>query len=149
MKKLTKQFQEFITRGNVIDLAVGVMIGGAFTAIVNSLASNLFMPLIGLITGGVDFDALTIMIGSTELHIGNILTALINFLIIALILFAIIKVINRMYSSIDEEKTKTIHKCPFCCKKVNIDATRCPHCTSEISPLSIEVVVDDKLLKEA
>lgn len=89
-----KEFREFITRGNVIDLAVAVVIGAAFTAIVNSLVDDIIMPLIGILLGGVDFTTLSVTFGNATLAYGNFIQAIINFLLIALVLFFIIKAIN-------------------------------------------------------
>ena len=90
-----KDFRDFINRGNVIDLAVGIVIGTAFTAIVNSLVNDLIMPLIGILTGGIDFSGLAITVGEASLTYGNFIQAVINFLIIALAVFWIIKAVNR------------------------------------------------------
>jgi large conductance mechanosensitive channel len=90
-----KEFRDFINRGNVIDLAVGIVIGAAFTAIVNSLVNDLVMPIIGIITGGIDFSGLAITVGDASLTYGNFIQAVINFLIIALVVFWIVKAVNR------------------------------------------------------
>lgn len=90
-----KEFREFIARGNVIDLAVAVVIGAAFTAIVNSLVDDIIMPLIGIFLGGVDFTTLTVTVGDATITYGNFIQAVINFLLIALVLFLVIKAINR------------------------------------------------------
>ncbi len=93
---MLKEFREFIMRGNVIDLAVAVIIGGAFTAIVNSLVNDIIMPLIGVILGGVDFTALSITIGSATITYGNFIQAIINFVVIAFVVFLMVRSINRM-----------------------------------------------------
>lgn len=93
---MLKEFREFIMRGNVMDLAVAVIIGGAFTAIVNSLVNDIIMPIIGIILGGVDFTSLAITVGSAVITYGNFIQAIINFLLIALVLFLIIRAMNRM-----------------------------------------------------
>ena len=93
---MIKEFREFIMRGNVIDLAVAVIIGTAFTAIVNSLVNDIIMPIIGAILGGVDFTGLAIQVGDASITYGNFIQAIINFLLIALVLFLIIRAINRM-----------------------------------------------------
>ena len=138
MMKLIKEFKEFVSRGNVVDMAVGVIIGGAFTAIVNSLVKDLLNPLLGLITGGVDFSTLSITVGKGEnpavFAYGAFISAIINFLLVALVLFLIIKAMNRLHFKKKEEapappKTKS---CPFCKSEIAVDATRCPHCTSEL-----------------
>lgn len=139
-KGFISEFKEFIMRGNVLDMAVGVIIGGAFTAIVTSLNQDILTPLIGLI-GGTDFSYLTVTLGSGEsapvLAYGNFITALINFLITALVIFVIIKTINSLTNKLkkkEEEKpaAPTTKECPFCKSQIAIGATRCPHCTSEL-----------------
>jgi len=137
MKKFMKEFKEFISRGNVMDMAVGVIIGGAFTAIVTSLVNDIVMPLLSLITGGFDFSALSIALGEGEeaasLNYGAFISAIINFLLIALVIFVIIKSINKMAKKKEEEKEEpTTKECPFCHETISINATRCPHCTSEL-----------------
>jgi len=138
MKNIIKEFKAFISRGNVMDMAVGVIIGGAFTAIVNSLVNDLLNPLLGIITGGVDFASLSITIGKGEnpavFAYGSFISAVINFLLIALVLFILIKAINKLHISKKEEvvvapKTKL---CPFCKSEIAIDALKCPHCTSDL-----------------
>ncbi len=93
---MIKEFREFIMRGNVIDLAVAVIIGAAFTAIVNSLVDDIIMPIIGAIIGGVDFTSLAITVGEATITYGNFIQAVINFLLIALVLFLLIRAINRV-----------------------------------------------------
>lgn len=143
MKKKSKFFEEFkkfILRGNVMDMAVGVIVGGAFTAIVTSLNEDILTPILGLF-GGTDFSYLYVTLGSGEnapvLHYGNFITAIINFLITALVIFILLKVINRITERLsamtgNEEETPapTTKKCPYCYSEIDIKATRCPHCTS-------------------
>ena len=143
MKKKSKFFEEFkkfMLRGNVMDMAVGVIVGGAFTAIVTSLNADILTPILGLF-GGTDFSYLYVTLGSGEnapvLHYGNFITAIINFLITALVIFILLKVINRITERLsamtgNEEETPapTTKKCPYCCSEIDIKATRCPHCTS-------------------
>lgn len=93
---MIKEFREFMLRGNVMDLAVAVIIGGAFTAIVTSLVNDIIMPIVGVILGGVDFTALAITVGDANITYGNFIQAIINFLIIALVLFLLIRSINNM-----------------------------------------------------
>lgn len=94
MKGFIKEFKEFISRGNVIDLAVAVVIGGAFTKIVNSLVDDIIMPIIGVIIGGINFEHLMITVGTAEIKYGMFIQAIVNFLLIALVIFSIIKAIN-------------------------------------------------------
>ncbi|MCI6684247.1 MAG: large conductance mechanosensitive channel protein MscL, partial [Roseburia faecis] len=130
----------FILRGNVMDMAVGVIVGGAFTSIVTSLNADILTPILGIF-GGTDFSYLTVTLGTGEnapvLHYGNFITAVINFLITALVIFIILKVINRIteklstLAGMEEEKPEpATKKCPFCYSEIDIRATRCPHCTS-------------------
>ena len=92
---MVKEFKEFVMRGNVMDMAVGVIVGGAFSAIVTSLVDDVIGPIIGMICGGIDFSALAITVGSAQLMIGNFIQAIINFLIVALVIFAIVKAVNK------------------------------------------------------
>ena len=138
MKKFWAEFKEFISRGSVMDMAVGIIIGGCFTAIVNSLVDDLVMPLISLLTGGYDFTKLSVVLGEGEgaatLNYGMFITAVINFLLVAFVIFCIIKGINKMKDKLatKEEESPTTKKCPFCKSEIDIEATRCPHCTSEL-----------------
>lgn len=135
MKKLFGEFKEFIMRGNVMDLAVGVIIGGAFGAIVTSLTEDIISPILGLF-GNLDFSQLVAKVGNVEIRYGAFLTAVINFLIMALIIFLMVKGINKLMTigkkkeEAEEEATTKI--CPHCCEEVNINATKCPHCTGDI-----------------
>lgn len=135
MKKFVSEFKTFIARGNVMDMAVGVIIGGAFTAIVTSLVDNLFMPLISLLTGGLDFSAWALTLGSGEnaavLNYGLFISAVINFLLIALVVFLLVKGINKLRTD-KEEPAATEKQCPYCKSNIDIEATRCPNCTSQL-----------------
>lgn len=102
MKKFAKEFREFISRGNVMDLAVGVIIGGAFSSIVTSLTNDIIMPLIGMILGGLNFTALSFNIGDAAIMYGNFIQAIFNFLIIALVIFCMIKAINGMREKMEK-----------------------------------------------
>jgi len=126
-----KEFKEFIARGNVINLAVGIIIGAAFTAIVTSLVNDIIMPLIGIITGGIDFSHLTIQVGSATLTYGLFIAALINFFIIAIVVFLIVKGVNT-FTKKKEDEAPAPRTCPFCYSEIDEKATRCPHCTSEL-----------------
>ena len=137
MKALIKEFKEFISRGNVMDMAVGVIIGGAFTAIVNSLVNDMLMPLLSLLTGGFDFSGLCIALGEGEnaatINYGSFISAIINFRLIALVIFLIIKAINKVSRKKKEEApVPTTKECPYCKEQIAIEATRCPHCTSKL-----------------
>lgn len=133
MKKFMSEFKEFISRGNVMDMAVGIIIGGAFTSIVSSLVENIINPILGMF-GGMNFDQLHIkLLGEATLNYGKFISAILNFLIMALIVFIIMKTMNRMAEKFKEEEAPaapTTKVCPFCKSEIAIDATRCPHCTS-------------------
>lgn len=125
-----KEFKEFIARGNVLDMAVGLIMGSAFTAIVNSLVDDLLMPIIAGLTAGVNYEDLVINIGGATLKIGNLINAIISFIIIAFVLFLIVKAINKLHK--EEPVEETEKTCPYCKSKIDIDATRCPECTSKL-----------------
>jgi large conductance mechanosensitive channel len=135
MKKFLQEFRDFISRGNVMDMAVGIIIGGAFTTIVSSLVDDIINPLLGLF-GGMNFDQYRIVIGEATINYGKFITAVINFLIMALIIFVIIKAMNTASQKLsrkeETEEAATTKKCPYCKSEIAIDATRCPHCTSEL-----------------
>ena len=144
------EFKKFITRGNVIDLAVGVIVGGAFQKIVNSLVDDIVMPVISLATKGLDFANWFIALdggdystleaakeaGAATLNFGNFISAILNFLIMAFVIFLLVKGINSVVEKTKKPKApeapKT-KKCPYCKTEIDIEASRCPHCTSEIA----------------
>lgn len=136
-KGLVAEFKKFIMRGNVMDMAVGVIVGGAFTAIVTSLNQDILTPILGIF-GGIDFSNLKLSLGSGEsapvLCYGNFITAVINFLITAFVIFMLVKGINAVNDRFTKKEEKpaapTTKKCPFCISEIPIKATRCPHCTS-------------------
>ena len=135
MKKFFEEFKKFISKGNVMDLAVGVIIGGAFQAIVNSLVNDIIMPLLGIITGGLDFSSLSITVGDAQIMYGSFISAIINFLLMALVLFMVIKAMNKAKELTEKPKepeAPTTKKCPYCQSDIPIAAVRCPHCTSEL-----------------
>ena len=134
MKKFAEEFKKFISRGNVMDMAVGVIIGGAFTAIVNSLVNDVMMPILSIVTGGLDFSELCIVLGEGEgaatLNYGAFIAAIINFLLIALVVFLMVKTMNKFMPK--KEAPVTTKDCPYCKQKIAKEATRCPHCTSQL-----------------
>ena len=155
MKKFIQEFKEFITKGNVLDMAIGVIIGTAFKDIVTSLTDNIISPILGVF-GGVDFSEYKWIIGSKEvvdaatgaktvvensINYGSFITAVINFLIMALIIFLMVKAVAKV-SELGRNLTKkkeeevpaapTTKVCPFCKSEIAIEATRCAHCTSEL-----------------
>ncbi len=130
MKKFLKEFKEFALRGNVLDMAIGIIIGGAFTGIVTSLTENFINPLLNLIFDREANAGYTVPGG-----ISNFLTTVVNFIITALVLFCILRAVNKLMSlgkKPEAPKAPTTKKCPFCQSEIDIKATRCPHCTSEI-----------------
>lgn len=143
IKKFFEEFKKFISKGNVMDMAVGIIIGGAFTSIVSSLVNDIINPILGLF-GGMNFDQLAWNItGDVTLNYGKFITAVVNFLIMALIVFLIVKIMNTAMSRIHKEeppKTPTTKICPFCKSEIALGASRCPHCTSQL---------DDETIKES
>jgi large conductance mechanosensitive channel len=150
-KGIRNEFKEFIMRGNVLDLAVGVIIGGAFQAIVNSLVNDIIMPVISLFTKGIDFASKFVALdgqsyaslaeaqekGAAVLTYGNFISAIINFIIMAFVIFLIVKAINKASAAAKKteevvEEAPTTKECPFCKSEIAIEATKCPHCTSDI-----------------
>ncbi len=134
--KLVDEFKEFINQGNVMDMAVGVIIGGAFTAIVKSLTDDVIQPIIQLAAGSAP-DVSGVMIPGTNINIGAFFSAIINFLIVALIVFAMVKGLNKLQEATDaitkkekEEAEAAAPTCPFCLEEVKEGATRCPHCAA-------------------
>ncbi len=129
MKKFVDEFKKFALRGNVMDMAVGVLIGGAFSGIVTSLTDNFINPILQFITGGARYT-----LNDVAGFASNFLSAVVNFLIMAFILFCLMKGINRLIRlgvKKEEAEAPTTKTCPFCLSEINIKATRCPHCTSE------------------
>lgn len=138
-KGFFSEFKQFIMRGNVMDMAVGVIVGGAFTTIVTSLNVDILTPLIGVF-GGTDFSYLTLTLGSGAnapvLAYGNFITAVINFLITAFVVFLMVRALNRISDRLKKETVEEVEvtekDCPYCMSKISIKATRCPHCTSQL-----------------
>ena len=135
MKKFLQEFKEFAMRGNVIDMAVGVVIGAAFKAIVDSFVNDLLSPIIGLLTGQ-NFSDLSIKLFNDKVTIcyGSFITAVINFILVAFFLFLFVKGINTLRDRVNPPKPQApkTKVCPYCKSEIPVDATRCPHCTSEL-----------------
>lgn len=136
MSKFLNEFKEFALRGNVLDLAVGVIIGGAFQGVVNSLVEDIISPVIGLFANK-DFSNLVVTIGDVELKYGSFITALINFVIMAFVIFLIVKGVNNLanlgkHSEVATTEEPTTKVCPYCCSEISVNATRCPNCTSKL-----------------
>lgn len=137
MKKFLQEFKEFISKGNVLDLAVGVIIGGAFSTIVTSLTDNIIKPLINCI-GGAEIQGKIHLIGENYIDYGAFLSAIINFVIMAFIIFCIVKAVNKAMSLTKKKEdapapAPTTKICPFCKSEVPVDAVKCAHCTSDLS----------------
>ena len=142
MKKFLEEFKEFIQQGNVMDMAIGIIIGGAFTAIVTSLVNDIINPFIKLISGGgTEVSGLSIPVPGTQngIDFGAFISAIINFLIIAFIVFCMVKTLNKFMkaSKLKKDKEEAVKEvaaphCPHCLEEVKEGATRCPHCTGEI-----------------
>jgi large conductance mechanosensitive channel len=125
-----KEFKQFAVKGNALDLAVGVIIGAAFTTVVNSIVHDLFNPLLDIFVGKVDFRDITIGLpGDSVLRIGSFVSAGINFLIVAFAVFILVKQLNRFRSS----ESPNSKECPYCKSSIPLAATRCAHCTSQLS----------------
>ncbi len=151
IKEMMNEFKKFVMRGSVIDMAVGIIIGGAFTKIVNSMVADVMMPPLGLLIGKVDFSNWFVVIkqgttagpyttiaeaqsaGATTMNLGLFLNAIISFVIVAFCIFLLIKAINKLNSPKEQAPIPvSTKKCPYCCSEIPLEATRCPHCTSEI-----------------
>ena len=133
--KFFKEFKEFALRGNVLDLAVGVLIGSAFQSVVTSFTNNIISPILGCF-GGVNFSEWVLEIGKLKLTYGAFLTDIINFLIMAFVIFILVKVMNKIAKigeKQEEKKAEDTKICPHCYNKINIKADRCPYCTSKLN----------------
>ena len=139
-KGFIEEFKKFIMRGNVMDMAGGVIVGGAFTSIVTSLNQDILTPILGIF-GGTDFSNLKVTLGSGEnapvLCYGNFITAVINFLITAFVIFVLVKAINKIGDKLIKKEEEapaepTTKMCPYCRSEIAKEATRCPHCTSNL-----------------
>lgn len=151
MKALLKEFKRFAFKGNMIDLAVGMIIGAAFTGLVNSIVNNLIMPIISLLTAGIDFNNMYLPLNSAALvaqengadlatakkagavfAYGSFITDLVQFIILAFVVFMLIRLVTTIMSREEKEKKITTKTCPFCKSEIPLEATKCAHCTSDI-----------------
>lgn len=153
MTELLKEFKNFAFKGNMMDLAVGMIIGAAFTGLVNSVVGNLIMPIISIFTGGIDFNNMYLALNDNARAVqaaggdlaaskaagavfayGTFITDFIQFLILAFVVFMLIRSMNKLMQlgKKEEEANPTTKACPFCKSEIAIEATRCPHCTSEL-----------------
>lgn len=156
---MLKEFKKFATKGNIMDLAVGVVIGGAFQSIINSLVNDIIMPAISIITGKVDFSDMMFTVGEASIKYGNFITAIVNFLIIAFSIFLAITYMNKLSKKMEAislgqvekinkklGRTKkeepapepTVKICPFCYSEIPYKATRCAHCTSDLEKVEVK-----------
>jgi large conductance mechanosensitive channel len=131
---MLKEFKNFVMRGNVLDLAVAVIIGGAFGKIVASLVGDIIMPLIGLVMGGISFADLSFTVGSAVVKYGAFVQTVVDFLVIAFVIFMIVKGANAMKKPepAAAPAAPTTKTCPHCATEIPLKATRCPHCTSQL-----------------
>ncbi len=153
IKSFVDEFKKFISRGNVLDMAVGIIIGGAFTKIVNSLVADILMPPLGLLLGDIDFSNWFIVLkkgtedagpyvsieaakaaGANTLNVGFFINSIITFTIVAFAIFALLKVINKLKEepAAEAPAPSTTKECPFCCSVISINAVKCPNCTSDL-----------------
>ena len=139
MRKFVNEFREFINRGNVMDMAVGVIIGGAFTSIVTALTNNIINPLINVVAGGGAGEISGLVVPGTDIDFGAFISACINFLIVAFVVFCLVKALNKAKdrsekltgAAAEQAVDEPVPVCPFCLEEHNPGATRCPHCGSE------------------
>lgn len=136
---MLKEFKEFAMKGNVIDMAIGIIIGGAFGKIVSSLVNDVIMPPIGMLLGKMDFSSLAVQLSDAGgdgkpvlLKYGQFINTVLDFMIVAFVIFLVIKQMNRLKR--EAPAAPSTRECPKCLSTIPIKATRCPHCTSEVSP---------------
>ena len=132
MKKFMREFKEFTLRDNVMSLAVGMIIGAAFQEIVTSLTENILSPIIGLLIGQ-NFDSLKLDVLGVTLRYGAFITSIVNFIILAFVVFLLVRSMNKLFATKDEDEAEPAHSCPFCKTILHEDATRCPACTSTLT----------------
>ena len=164
---MLKEFKEFALKGNIMDMAIGVVIGGAFQKIVNSLVNDIIMPAISVLTGKVDFSDMVFTVGNASIKYGNFITTIVDFLIIAFSIFLVVKYLNKLNrlkelgdfavnkldkkgrlkknkkeikeEVVEEPKEPETKTCPYCLTEVKYHATKCPHCTSDLVKKAEEV----------
>ncbi len=151
MKDFLKEFKEFAVKGNMIDLAVGMIVGSAFTALVKSVVDDLFMPLLSIFTGKLDFNNMFLPLAGQETKVyaeaveqgavfgyGKFITQVISFVIMAFVVFLFVKAMNKLRKEeASAPEPETTKECPYCKSTINIDATRCPNCTSKLEGFKI------------
>lgn len=159
-KKTINDYKAFAIKGNVIDLAIGVIIGSAFTSIVNALVNNIITPFLGLLTNRVDLSTLFVSItggtynsieeakqaGEIVINYGSLLNSVINFFFISITLFIVFKYISKLRSNLEKEQTEetleTTKTCPYCFSTININSTRCAHCTSKLTTKATDTIMN-------
>ena len=131
---MLKEFKDFAMRGNVVDLAIAVILGGAFGKIIASLVNDILMPLIGLVLGGLNFSALAFTVGDAVVKYGAFIQAIVDFLIVAFVIFLLVRTMNNMKKkeTAAAPADPTTKECPHCFSTISIKATRCPNCTSQL-----------------
>jgi large conductance mechanosensitive channel len=130
---MLKEFRDFAVKGNAIDMAVGIVIGAAFTGIVSSLVKDIIMPPLGWVVGNLDFSAYQLPLSKTvAIRYGTFLNSVVNFLIVALAIFLVIKQVNRFARKREEPPAPSTKECPYCASAISLKAVRCPQCTSEL-----------------
>lgn len=162
VKLAFEDYKTFALKGNALDLAIGVVLGSAFTTIVNTLVSALITPIISLLTSNVDLSTLFITLkgghfdtleeakaaGAVTLNYGEILTSIINFIIISLVLFIIVKTLTKANKKNTQETEVTTKTCPYCLSTIPIKATRCAHCTSILEESEDNKINEDEIIEE-
>ena len=131
-KLALEDYKKFALKGNVMDLAIGMVMGSAFTAIVNSIVESLISPLIGALTSNVDLSDLSFTIKGVSFGYGAVLNSIISFLIISIVLFIVVKALTKANKKQEIKEDVTTKECPYCCSTIPIKATRCPNCTSQL-----------------
>jgi len=130
---MLKEFKDFAMRGNVMDLAIAVIIGGAFGKIIASLVNNILMPLIGLLLGGLTFSELSATVNGVDIMYGLFIQAIVDFIIVAFVIFMLVRTMNNMKKKEEAPAAEpTTKECPYCFSTVPFKATRCPNCTSQL-----------------
>jgi large conductance mechanosensitive channel len=131
---MLKEFKDFAMRGNVMDLAIAVIIGGAFGKIIASLVNDILMPLIGLLLGGIDFSGLAFTVKEASINYGLFIQAVVDFLIVAFVIFLLVRTLNKMKKPAPAAAPAepTTRECTYCFSTISIKATRCPYCTSQL-----------------
>lgn len=143
MKKVLDEFKKFALKGNVLDMAIGIIIGANFSKIVDSLVKDIIMPPLGMLLGHMDFSDLKIVLGKDEnaasINYGLFINTVISFIIVAFAVFLLVKAVNTMRDKMERKEKKeevkaapTTKKCPYCCSDVPVDAVKCPFCTSSL-----------------